>query len=509
MSKTFEKQNSKDIYANASLNDFLNKDEILYMKKFPQFSDTNNNDDIDSFSSFEKNELIIKFLSIAIEKLSSLKETALSKCLYWTKNQVQINLDFKPDAITFKNFEKMKETKPSMKVKLGWLEEYSLLNNQADIYNITKYGSPKKSRPRRSTSFNEKTAMSICILQSDSVFSNLNQDLLNFESPTFNIFLLEEKIGRENILPTISSFVFSSLGLFSVINYVKFETFVYKIVEGYSRKNPYHTDLHAADMVQTCLLFFLYGELQKTLMLNEIDITSFFLSGIVHDYKHPGFTNNYLINIKNEIAIRYNDQSVLENYHVAEAFSLIFSDKKYDIFEGVPYEDYKIIRKRVIECVLATDMTLHNKEYQFLKMRIATFNISKGSNVEKILEGLDNVTKYNMQQEFLNVLIHAADVSNPTKPPEIYENWANRCISEFFLQGDKERERGLKISFLCDRYTVTLPSSQLGFIEGIVLPLYSVIVEYFPNISYTITNIKKNIECFKKKKEELEKNDKK
>ena len=141
-------------------------------------------------------------------------------------------------------------------------------------------------------------------------------------------------------------------------------------------------------------------------------------------------------------------------------------------------------------------------------MRIPTFNINKGENVDKIFENVDNVTKYNIQQEFLNVLIHAADVSNPTKPLEIYKIWAKKVVDEFFLQGDKERSQGMKISFLCDRNTVSFPQSQLGFIEGIVLPLYNVIVEYFPNIGYSVSNINGNIEYFKKLKEEEEKNKK-
>ena len=49
-----------------------------------------------------------------------------------------MNLDYKPDALAYKNIELLKENRPNMKVKLGWMEEYSQLNKQQDIYNITK-----------------------------------------------------------------------------------------------------------------------------------------------------------------------------------------------------------------------------------------------------------------------------------------------------------------------------------------------------------------------------------
>ena len=154
-------------------------------------------------------------------------------------------------------------------------------------------------------------------------------------------------------------------------------------------------------------------------------------------------------------------------------------------------------------------MTLHNKEYQFLKMKIETFGIKNGENFEKIFEGLDPVTTYNLKQDFLNVLIHSADVSNPSKPLNIYKNWAKRCVDEFFRQGDMEKKLGIPVSFNCDRETVSLAQSQLGFIDAIVFPLFSVLVEFFEDLDFTLDNLKKNREYYKGVKENKNKDDNK
>ena len=151
-------------------------------------------------------------------------------------------------------------------------------------------------------------------------------------------------------------------------------------------------------------------------------------------------------------------------------------------------------------------MTLHNREFQFLKTKIQTFQIKKGQNVEKIMQNQDPVTNFNTKQDFLNILIHSADISNPTKPLDIYKQWAQRCVDEFFRQGDMEKKLGLPVSFGCDRNLVTLPQSQLGFIDAIVLPLFSVVNEFFPGMNFTLQNLKINEEYFKGIKE---KNDKK
>ena len=60
------------------------------------------------------------------------------------------------------------------------------------------------------------------------------------------------------------------------------------------------------------------------------------------------------------------------------------------------------------------------------------------------------------------MLLHAVDVSHPTKGWDLHREWTARCMEEFFKQGDKEREMGLDISPLCDRNTTQVPQSQIG-----------------------------------------------
>ena len=335
--------------------------------------------------------------------------------------------------------------------------------------------------------------------------NRINEELLDFESHKFNIFKLEQKVGRENILPVISTYIFSTLGLFSIIDYTKFEPFIFRVASGYHRENPYHTDLHAADICQSLLVYYIFGNLQKLLDFNDLDLISLFISAAIHDLGHPGFTNNFLINSKDDKAVRYNDQSVLENFHVSEGFNIILKKNGCNIFESMSNDDYKFCRKRIIQCVLATDMTLHNREFQFLKTKIKTFQIKNGENVEKIVQISDPVANFNTKQEFLNVLVHSADISNPTKPLDIYKQWAQRCVDEFFRQGDTEKRLGLPVSFGCDRNIVTLPQSQLGFIDAIVLPLFSVVNEFFPGMNFTLQNLKINEEYYKGVKEKYDK----
>lgn len=84
-----------------------------------------------------------------------------------------------------------------------------------------------------------------------------------------------------------------------------------------------------------------------------IYIFALIFSSIIHDYKHPGLNNEFLINTYDNIAIKYNDQSPLENMHVAKAWKLL---KKVNIFSKLPYNKVIRLREMIINIVLATDM---------------------------------------------------------------------------------------------------------------------------------------------------------
>ena len=58
-------------------------------------------------------------------------------------------------------------------------------------------------------------------------------------------------------------------------------------------------------------------------------------------------------------------------------------------------------------------------------------------------------------------MIHLADLSNPTKPIGLYQNWNQRIMEEYWRQGDRERDLGLELSPMCDRDNVTLEKSQV------------------------------------------------
>lgn len=272
------------------------------------------------------------------------------------------------------------------------------------------------------------------------------------------------------------------------INKKNYKNYFYMINKTY-RKNEYHNSIHGTDVTQTLYFINKTCNIESICHLNDLEIFSCFFASAIHDLDHPGNNNNYEIAVGSTLALSYNDKAVLENYHLAKAFSLL-KKTDCDVFENFSVSNYNISRAIIINMVLSTDMANHFLDLAVTKSRISSNDFSP--------QGTD-------KQLLLNELIHSADISNPMKPIDIYKEWVVRVFKEFYAQGDKERDKGLKISYLCDRYTVNIPDSQIGFIDNIVFPLYESLAIAFPNLKMIINLIVNNKEEFKKLKEKGEK----
>lgn len=63
--------------------------------------------------------------------------------------------------------------------------------------------------------------------------------------------------------------------------------------------------------------------------------------------------------------------------------------------------------------------------------------------------------------QVLQNMVHCADLSNPTKPLELYRQWTDRIMVEFFTQGDRERDKGMEISPMCDKQNASIEKNQV------------------------------------------------
>uniref|UniRef100_A0A8C1A3S9 Phosphodiesterase n=1 Tax=Cyprinus carpio carpio TaxID=630221 RepID=A0A8C1A3S9_CYPCA len=240
-----------------------------------------------------------------------------------------------------------------------------------------------------------------------------------------------------------------------------FLTFLMTLEDHYHPDVAYHNNIHAADVVQSTHVLLSTPALEE--VFTDLEIMAALFASAIHDVDHPGVSNQFLINTNSELALMYNDASVLENHHLAVGFKLL-QEENCDIFHNLSKKQRQSLRQMTIDMVLATDMSKHMNFLADLKTMVET---KKVTSLGVLL--LDN---YSDRIQVLQNMVHCADLSNPTKPLELYREWTDRIMVELFSQGDRERDKGIDISPMCDKHTASVEKTQVGFIDYIVHPLW-------------------------------------
>lgn len=251
------------------------------------------------------------------------------------------------------------------------------------------------------------------------------------------------------------------------------ECFLGRVEEGYCRhRNPYHNNLHAADVAQT--MHYILCQTGLMNWLTDLEIFATLVAAIIHDYEHTGTTNNFHVMSGSDTALLYNDRAVLENHHISASFRIMREDE-CNILQNLSREEFREFRSLVIDMVLATDMSFHFQQLKNMKniLSLAEPSVDKSKAVSLVL--------------------HCCDISHPAKRWDLHHRWTMQLLEEFFRQGDKEKALGLPFSPLCDRNNTLVAESQIGFIEFIVEPSMQVCSDMLETV-LTPLNVKESVD---------------
>ncbi len=360
-----------------------------------------------------------------------------------------------------------------------------------ESFNLSDINEKNENKQKNVKKDSKKSSKKNSMKSSSSLLSlNLNKNLIKENElldKTFDIFQYYPETKNERNFLTLAYILLNQFHLINITSEMTLHDFIIEIYKKYSSSTAiYHTERHAIDVLQTIYIYTFKTDVIKRLNLDHIDIISMGISALVHDISHPGYSNDYLIKSHDKLALLYNDSHVLENFHLSETFNLLFDNNKHcNIFMNLGNDDYKVIRRRMIQLILSTDMSNHSKVNSIMK------NLFFDNN---------NFYKrdYDMeeQQNIMNFLLHTADISHCSKNFNISFKWTELLNQEFWREGDEEKEKKLQIGFLCDRNNADTPRSQVGFIKGIVLPTFEILYKAFPvdDIQYYYSNVSKNLD---------------
>ena len=393
------------------------------------------------------------------------------------------------------------------------LNKYNPKNNKISLP-LIKYnynGGDFLNKIKNINKFNKKTNISlkhqkteIDLNNQSNLFEKEYKDMINsplniynffgidinsvFDYKNFNIFNLKDKIGLSNVMPFLGKLIIKKLNINHLLDESKIDNFLITLSKNYQNKLAlYHTSLHGTDVCYSIYIILTLLKNRDNIIPNisELDIISLVISGLSHDVGHLGLNNKFMINSESELSIIYNDISVLENFHCAKTF-LLLNKNDINIFGNLSNKEYLLIRKKMIGEILATDMALHFKIIDEFK------EYKKNKDIKLI-------------QNNLNYITHLADLSHNYKKFEISVKWVELLTNEFWNQGDKEKELGLSVSFLCDRNDINVPRSQVDFINTFLINSIDELIEISKNFEFMKNNVINNRKIWEKLEKEKRK----
>jgi hypothetical protein len=401
--------------------------------------------------------------------------------------------------------------------------------------------------PVRSSHSRSRSSLVVCTEQPAAPFPGSEADAVALlalsgqaaaDRATLESWSLDAWELEDAELQRLCSAALHSLGLLARfrISPTAFAGFVADVAAGY-RDNPFHNWRHAFTVMHQCWLF-LADDALGCHLLDDLECLTLLLAALCHDMGHPGTTNAFQVRgllrgllreprlrgrsglrrIRSRdprrvlrggarsatrmrvwlilfipahqvatcsaLAVRYNDASVLENFHCAEvrtfapAFLLLLflalapasklalaqgfaALERADFLTALSQSQHKRLRSLFVAAVLGTDMSVHKDLIARANARAAAW-AEHATTSEPVVAASASLED---RQLLIACLLHAADLCNPLLPPAMSQRIVQQLSHEFARQAALERSAELPVTVLLAHDPVSTAKGEISFID--------------------------------------------
>jgi hypothetical protein len=294
-----------------------------------------------------------------------------------------------------------------------------LVNMKASEFVALETGTPKK----KSSDVDRYASLRNLRLRGSMEISA--ETICTFDSWEFDPWSVT--IGQSVALCT-NAFVTIGIVKHFRLDFDKLQNCIAKLQASYYDTNAYHNWHHALHVFQQAAIF--VRQTDARVYLRKIDILSLLVAALAHDVDHPGADNFFQINKQTELALLYNDQSVLEQHHASFTFRMM-QDEDCGILGSLSFKAREDARKTIVSAILSTDMKSHFEQVSSLRERMVTAQ-GKGGDSPQIFDVKNEADR----KLLVGGLLHACDLGAQTTPLEVAEVWGEKIIAEFRSQGE-------------------------------------------------------------------------
>jgi hypothetical protein len=227
----------------------------------------------------------------------------------------------------------------------------------------------------------------------------------------------------------------------------------------------YHNSLHAADVLHGA--FYMCETSSNANLIPAAERFAFLIAAMCNNIAHPGTSNQFQVDSHAAIATKFNDSSVLENFHAGLTFRILHKDAYRGMLPDAEALDPRMLRVVVIKTILATDLAESERYFGEWDHRTA---LGRDGPEAEDKFSLDNM---NDRILWMQMALKCADISHPTKARSLHLRWSEMTRLEFADQGSKEEILNIPHRFTLTTDPIAVAKSQAGFIRFIVYPCYS------------------------------------
>ena len=289
----------------------------------------------------------------------------------------------------------------------------------------------------------------------------------------YNPFSVSEDQVTDNILA-----MFDSVGVLDALDIPA--DVIYAIVldvkSQYSVDVAFHNFNHVYTVLQMCYLILKGSTFVQKIVSTPVARFALLMSALCHDMNHPGNNNDFEIKSESDLAILYNDISVLENLHCSSMFETLRRHNLHKFMDSNRGE-WKDFRDIATTAIMSTDMSQHKVLLQ------------------KVLGAVKDPGTLGVK-DWVAYIVHTADLGNLTLDWDLALMWEDRIFKEFEIQAEREQKMGLEVAtYMLNLDEVSRAKIQLGFIDYVLLPWWEAMNKLIPN------DLEERLVCLKRSRE--------
>ncbi|KAJ8964310.1 hypothetical protein NQ317_014822 [Molorchus minor] len=240
----------------------------------------------------------------------------------------------------------------------------------------------------------------------------------------------------------------------------------------------------------------------------KLEALAYFVSCLCHDIDHRGTTNSFQQQSNSVLASLYSSEgSVMERHHLSQTLCIL-NTEGCNFLESLNREDYRRCLDLIKDMILATDLATHYKIHS-RQLTMAEEGYDKTSSEHRYYlcgllmtcADLSDQTKSVFRVSLAMLILEYHNFRTGLKQKRV----AQLIYSEFFNQGDLEKQMGKEPANMMDREKASIPDHQVEFLTECCLCIFRILAVIFPSAKILVGAIKRNIICWKSSKDTFNK----